>query len=125
SPIEAFPFEEMTGSEHAAYLWGNPAFLCAHLIGQSFAAREQGPRQLSRRIDGLPLHIYREDGEPVAKPCAEILMTERQAEDLLDAGYIPVASLKDQDGVLIVRYQSLAKPAAGLAGLTGRGTANA
>jgi type VI secretion system protein ImpC len=121
SPIEAIPFEEMPESEHSAYLWGNPAFLCAYLIGQSFVANgwELGGR-LQRRVDGLPMHVYREDGEPVAKPCAEILMTERDAENLLEAGFMPVASLKEQDAVLIVRYQSIAEPAAALAGLTGR-----
>jgi type VI secretion system protein ImpC len=121
SPIEAFPFEEMPESEHSAYLWGNPAFLCAYLIGQSFVANgwELGGR-LQRRVDGLPMHVYREDGEPVAKPCAEILMTERDAENLLEAGFMPVASLKEQDAALVVRFQSIADPATTLAGLTGR-----
>jgi type VI secretion system protein ImpC len=118
SPIESFPFEEMTGSEHRSYLWGNPAFFCACLIGQSFVAQGwELARRLARRIDGLPQHIYREDGEPVAKPCAEILMTERAAESLLDLGYMPLASLKNEPAALIVRFQSIAAPAAPLAGL--------
>jgi type VI secretion system protein ImpC len=118
SPIESFPFEEMDGSEHAAYLWGNPAFLCAYLLGQSFLAHgwELG-RRPARRVDHLPQHIYREDGEAVAKPCAEILMTERSAESLLELGFMPVASLKNEPAALIVRYQSIAQPAAPLAGL--------
>ena len=64
SPIEAFPFEEMPESEHSAYLWGNPAFFCAQLIGQSFEAHGWDlARRLARRIDNLPMHVYREDGE--------------------------------------------------------------
>jgi len=118
SPIESFPFEEMTGSEHAGYLWGNPAFLCALLMGQSFLTHGwQLRRQLARRVDHLPQHLYREDGEPVAKPCAEVLMTERTAEKLTDAGFMPLASMKNEPAALIVRYQSIGLPAAMLAGL--------
>jgi type VI secretion system protein ImpC len=118
SAIESFPFEEMTGSEHAGYLWGNPAFLCAFLMGQSFLKHAWDlRRQLARRVDHLPQHVYREDGEPVAKPCAEILMTERTAESLLDSGFMPLASMKNEPAALIVRYQSIAQPAAMLAGL--------
>ena len=119
SPIESFPFEEMTGSEHSSYLWGNPAFFCACLIGESFLAHGwELARRLARRIDRLPQHIYREDGEAVAKPCAEILMTEKAAETLLDLGYMPLASLKNEPAALIVRFQSIAAPAAPLAGLS-------
>jgi len=119
NPIESFPFEEMPESQHAAYLWGNPAFFCAYLLGKSFEARGwQLASRLERRIDGLPLYVYREDGQPVSKPCAEMLITEHDAEELLDAGYMPVASIKDQPAALLVRFQSIAQPAATLAGLT-------
>lgn len=119
SAIEAFPFEEMPESDHAAYLWGNPAFFCAQLIGQSFAAHGWDlARRLARRIDNLPMHVYRKDGEVQAKPCAEILMTERDAEILLEQGFMPVASLKHEPAALVVRYQSISEPAASLAGLS-------
>jgi len=117
APIESFPFEEMPKSKHAAYLWGNPAFFCAYLLGKSFLAHGWDLNPLERRIDGLPMHVYQEDGEPVAKPCAEVLLTEREAFRLLDAGFMPLASLKHQPSALIVRFQSVAEPAAALAGL--------
>jgi type VI secretion system protein ImpC len=115
--IESFPFEEMPESDHGAYLWGNPAFVCAYLLGQSFLARGWELTRLERRIDGLPMHVYRQDGEPVAKPCAEILMTERDALSLLDAGFMPLASLKHEPAAILVRFQSIAEPLAPLAGL--------
>jgi len=115
--IESFPFEEMPKSEHASYLWGNPAFFCAYLLGESFARQGWEMTRLQRRIEGLPLHIYREDGEPVAKPCAEVLMTEKDAENLMEAGFMPVASLKEQPAAMVVRFQSIADPLAPLAGL--------
>jgi type VI secretion system protein ImpC len=115
--LDSFPFEEMPRSEHGSYLWGNPAFFCAYLLGKSFLDQGWEMRRLERRIEGLPLHIYHEDGEAVAKPCAEILMTEKDAFSLLDAGFMPVASLKEQPAALIVRFQSIADPLAPLAGL--------
>jgi type VI secretion system protein ImpC len=115
--IESFPFEEMPTSEHGSYLWGNPAFFCAYLLGESFAQQGWEMTRVQRRIEGLPLHVYREDGEAVAKPCAEVLMTEKDAENLMEAGFMPVASLKEQPAAMVVRFQSIAEPLAPLAGL--------
>ncbi|HUB80507.1 MAG TPA: type VI secretion system contractile sheath large subunit [Bryobacteraceae bacterium] len=117
SSVESFPFEEMPKSQHSAYLWGNPAVFCAYLLGKSYLEQGWGMTRLQRRIDGLPMHVYREDGEHVAKPCAEILMTEKDAETLLEAGFMPVASIKEQPAAMVVRFQSIAEPLAPLAGL--------
>lgn len=117
SPVEKFPFEEMPESVHQHYLWGNPAFCCVLLLGQSFLKEgwELRPGTI-RRIDDLPLHVYQEDGESCAKPCAEVLMTERTADSLMEQGIMPLASLKEQDAVLLVRFQSIADPPGALAG---------
>jgi type VI secretion system protein ImpC len=115
--IDSFPFEEMPKSEHGSYLWGNPAFFCAYLLGKSYLEQGWGMTRLERRVDGLPMHVYKEDGEPVAKPCAEVLMTEKEAVSLLDAGFMPVASLKEQPAAMVVRFQSIADPLVPLAGL--------
>lgn len=115
--LDSFPFEEMPRSEHGSYLWGNPAFFCAYLLGKSFLDQGWEMRRIERRIEGLPMHVYKEDGETVAKPCAEILMTEKEALSLLDAGFMPVASLKEQPAAMIVRFQSIAEPLVPLAGL--------
>jgi predicted component of type VI protein secretion system len=63
------------------------------------------------------MHVYREDGEAIAKPCAELLMTERDAENLLDAGFMPLVSIKNEAAVAVVRFQSIAEPCGPLAGL--------
>jgi type VI secretion system protein ImpC len=103
--------------EHERYLWGNPAIACAYLLGESFSRYgwEMRPGAL-RDIDGLPLHLYRSEGEKRLKPCAEVLMTEEAAELLIGRGFIPLASLKDTDRVKVVRFQSIASPSAPLAG---------
>jgi type VI secretion system protein ImpC len=117
SPVDAFAFEEMPASVHHEYLWGNPAFCCALLLGLAFRRDGWDLRPGSiRRVEGLPLHLYREDGEEHLKPCAEVLLRESDAEFLMDNGCMPLASLKDEDAVLLVRFQSIADPPAGLAG---------
>jgi type VI secretion system protein ImpC len=117
SPAEQFEFEEMPESVHAHYLWGNPAFLCACVLGLAFRSDGWGMRPaMHRLIEGLPLHIYRADGESVAKPCAEALLADTDADFILSNGFMPLASMKDRDSVLFVRVQSIADPPAPLSG---------
>jgi len=116
SEVESFSFDEMPQSVHAHYLWGNPALACACLLGEAFRSEGWDLRPGRGQITGLPLHFYKEDGESVAKPCAEVLLTEHDAEFLLENGLMPVASMKDQDSILLPRVQSIADPLAALAG---------
>jgi type VI secretion system ImpC/EvpB family protein len=110
SPIESFPFEEMPESQHSDYLWGNPAFLSVLLLAQAFESSGWDMESIPRRVDGLPLHIYYADGEPAAKPCAEVLLSQSDAEYLLEGGVMPLISLKGQDAVVLGRFQSVAEP---------------
>lgn len=116
--IERFSFEELENVDaHTSYLWGNPALFCAALLGQGFTERGKGLAVgVSSEIGGLPLHMVRSDGESTAKPCAEVLMGESDAIGLLDAGFIPMLSNPGQDVVRVPRVQSIAEPAARLAG---------
>jgi type VI secretion system protein ImpC len=117
APTERFAFEEMPQHEHEAYLWGNPALACLCLLAQELdASRRQWRPASARDLDGLPLHVYREDSEDKVKPCAEVLMREAQAEALLENGIMPLVSLKDRDVVRLLRFQSIAEPLAPLAG---------
>jgi type VI secretion system protein ImpC len=123
SPIEAFKFEEMPRHEHASYLWGNPAFCCAYLLGLAFLSEGWSMRPgMYSEVESLPLHIYPEDGESVAKPCAEVLLSDDSAEFLLDNGIMPLMSRKGGDSALLLRFQSVAQPLAALAGRWKTGT---
>jgi type VI secretion system protein ImpC len=117
-PVELFQFEEMPDPvARENYLWGNAAFACVLLLAESFA--EQGwelrPGTLSE-IGGLPVYIYKVNGEPGTLPCAEVLLTETAAEKMMEKGFMPLASLKDQPTVRLVRFQSIADPLSSLAG---------
>jgi type VI secretion system protein ImpC len=117
-PVESFDFEEMPGApSHQEYLWGNPAFACVQLLAEAFAndAWEMRPGAYAE-IDRLPVHTYEAEGEKHAKPCAEVLLTERDIEWILDQGYMALDSKRDRDVVRLVRFQSIAKPLARLSG---------
>jgi type VI secretion system protein ImpC len=116
--VESFDFEEMPGAPiHQQYLWGNPAFACVQLLAEAFAndGWEMRPGKYTE-IDGLPLHVYEAEGEKQVKPCAEVLLTERDIEWMLDQGYMALDSKRDRDVVRLVRFQSIAKPLGRLAG---------
>jgi type VI secretion system protein ImpC len=116
-PIESFPFEEMPGEPaHEDYLWGNPAFVCALLLAQSFS--ESGwdlhPGQRAE-LDRLPVHIYQHEGVSEVKPCAEALMTVDTADQIMERGLMPLASIKGKDELRLIRFQSIAQPLRALA----------
>ncbi len=110
-PVESFAFEEMPaeGSGHAAYLWGNPALVAVCLLAQAFSQSGWAlrPGEIAE-LDDLPLHIRTEDGEAVAQPCAEILLTERGAARFAACGVIPVFSVRDRDAVRLGPFRPLA-----------------
>lgn len=131
-PCEAFPFEEAVPSRseaapggeaaggplpHERYLWGEPACACAVLLARSFATSGWNLRPGAHRdLDRLPLHTYSEDDEVRAKPSAEFAMTERVATGLLERGFMPLVWMKGRPSARLLRFQSVARPSAPLAG---------
>jgi type VI secretion system protein ImpC len=114
--VEAFSFEE-DGGPATPYLWGNPAAACALLLAEAFEDAGWLMRPGAHtEISGLPLHLYRRDGETFSLPCAETLLTEDLADQMLELGIMPLASIRDTDTVRLLRFQSLAAPLAALAG---------
>jgi type VI secretion system protein ImpC len=115
---ETFEFEEMPAAPaHEDYLWGNPVFACLELIGRGFShyAWEFRPDAF-HDVEGLPAHIYKENGEPVLKPCAEALLTDKAAQAIADKGLMAWLSMKGGDRIRLVRFQSIADPATALPG---------
>jgi type VI secretion system protein ImpC len=115
---ERFSFEEMAASpEPNHYLWGNPAFAFVYLIAQAFSQDGWDLRPGAvQEIESLPLHVYKEEGESRVTPCAEVLLTERAAEMILDKGFMPLLSLRNRDVIRLARFQSLIDPPSSLAG---------
>jgi len=117
-PADRFDFEELSGgADHEEYLWGNPAIACACLLAEAFRASGWSlTGGLRQELTGLPMHVYKSNGETHVTPCAETFMTDRAMQILLDKGLIPLLSIKGQDAVRVARFQSIAEPIAPLAG---------
>jgi type VI secretion system protein ImpC len=117
-PTERFAFEEMdAGPQHNHYLWGNPALACVTLLAQAFSHYGWDLRPgVVQEIESLPLHVFKEGGESRITPCAEVLLTERAAEIILDKGFMPLLTLKNRDLIRLARFQSLTDPPSPLAG---------
>jgi type VI secretion system protein ImpC len=115
---ELLHFEEFPADarpEHESYLWGPGSLAPALLLGEAFAETGWSLR-LGTQIADLPLHVYRLDGEAVATPCAEVVLSERAAESLLDRGLAPLLTVRDSDSVMLPVLRSIAIPATRLAG---------
>jgi type VI secretion system protein ImpC len=116
--IESFPFEEIPGPpEHNEFLWANPAFACAWLLGRAFndygwAFRPGAVYQM----EGLPYYAFEAEGEMRSQPCAEVLLTDDQIEFIQQQGVMALASMKNRDVAMLVRFQSIADPVTALAG---------
>lgn len=103
-------FREHVAS-HDHFGWAHPAWILAAIL---VTGRAQGrsPRQIAAEahvVDGLPIHIRQLDGDRVALPCAETLMTEAQARAMAAGGLAPLASYRDRDAILLPCLQSLAR----------------
>lgn len=116
--LDDFTFEEVNDTpDHKAFLWGNPAFGCAALIGQAFTQRgwQMEPGD-TLDIGELPAHTYRMDQETKITPCAETYLTESVADKMLGQGLMPLLSVHNTNRVHMLRFQSISKPARALAG---------
>ena len=118
-PLENFEFEEFEGEPfHDGYCWANACFVSALLHARTYSAygwSEMG-RSLEQDVEGMPLHMYKSNGETVYKPCGEILMTDKGVEKLMEFGLTPLVSYKAMDKIKVARHQSVADPVTGLSG---------
>ncbi|MDH5326549.1 MAG: type VI secretion system contractile sheath large subunit [Gammaproteobacteria bacterium] len=123
--IEQFRFEELEWDrsglpQHADYLWGNGALGAVILLGQGFSnAAWQFRPEACLDLGDLPFHSYKHDGEAHMKPCAEVFLTEREGQELLQLGFIPLLSYRNRNGVRLMGYQSLSSSGASIQGQWG------
>jgi type VI secretion system ImpC/EvpB family protein len=120
-PIERFAFEELDGAaDPSQLLWGAPALLAAVLLGQHVLTQGAGEAPGEPlTIDDMPsCFVTDADGEAVAVPATEQLLTERGAQRLHDLGATPVLTRRGQTelrlgGWLALSGSALAGPWSG------------
>lgn len=111
-PLETFLFEEFTDTPlHDDYLWTNSSFAIALLLAQSYSAYgwDLG-RTFVQDIEGLPIHMYEENGETVFKSCAEVQISQNACDQLMEYGLMPLVSFKNSDRLRLGRFQSITDP---------------
>jgi type VI secretion system protein ImpC len=117
--VEGFAFSEQTSPPRAErYLWGSAAFALAELLARSYAAAGGwgfSPGDVSVITD-LPIHVFAQDGETSETPVAQIWMSESMVDGVLKEGLVPIVSVRGRGEARVPRVQSLASPAAALAG---------
>ncbi len=115
-PVEGFNYEEnVDGTEHSKYLWGNAAYALGARLTNSFSqfgwcASIRGVEG-GGLVEGLPSHTFRTDEGDVALKCpTEIAITDRREKELADAGFIPLVHCKGHDYAAYFSVQSAQKP---------------
>jgi type VI secretion system protein ImpC len=117
NPVEAFNFEEDTGSaDHGKYTWANAAYAMATNINRSF--KEFGWCSRIRGIESggavanLPTHSFPTDDGGVDMKCpTEVSIADRREAELAKAGFMPLIHRKNSDFAAFIGAQSLQKPA--------------
>ena len=119
--ITAFDFTEVSNPlKTETYLWGNPALAVGTLLGQMFTESgwEMNPADGSK-LDGLPVHSWKDGTETRMTPCAETWLKDAQAERLLEQGIMAFQSIQGRDAIRLARVQSIHNPVRALAGRWG------
>ncbi|HEU5406221.1 MAG TPA: type VI secretion system contractile sheath large subunit, partial [Nitrospira sp.] len=115
-PVETFNFkEDVDGTDHSKYLWGNAAYAMATRLTDSFAkygwcATIRGVEG-GGKVEGLPTHTFSTDDGEIAMKCpTEIAITDRREKELSDLGFIPLVHCKGTDYAAFFGAQSSQKP---------------
>lgn len=110
-PIDTIPFEEMPDQpDPGHYLWGNPIWILACLLGQAYEEAGWDLRSvLDNTLTGIPTHCFKDGDRVEQQNCTFPTLAESDVAALLGAGLMPVFSMRGQDMVRIAREQSLAR----------------
>jgi len=102
-PTEGVTFvEDVDGTDHSKYLWGNAAYALAQRITDAFAqhswcAAIRGVEG-GGLVEGLPTHTFKTDQGDIALKCpTEIAITDRREKELNDLGFISLCHCKGTD----------------------------
>lgn len=114
-PVETFNFkEDVDGTDHSKYLWGNAAYAMASRLTDSFAkygwcATIRGVEG-GGKVEGLPTHTFSTDDGEIAMKCpTEIAITDRREKELSDLGFMPLVHCKGTDFAAFFGAQSCQK----------------
>src|SRR5271169_5840406 len=115
-PVEGMSFvEDVDGTDHDKYLWGNPAYILGQRITNAFSlygwtAAIRGVEG-GGKVEGLPAHTFHTDEGDIALKCpTEIAITDRREKELNDLGLITLIHCKNTDYAAFFGGQTTNKP---------------
>ncbi len=115
-PVEGFDFaEEVDGTDHSRYLWGNAAWALGLRITDAFArfgwtAAIRGVEG-GGLVQGLPTHTFETDEGDIALKCpTEIAITDRREKEINDLGLMALCHCKGTDYAAFFGGQTANKP---------------
>lgn len=115
-PVEELNFvEEVNGTEHDKYLWGNAAWALAERVTNAYSlygwtAAIRGVEG-GGLVEGLPTHTFKTDeGDIALKSPTEIAITDRREKELSDLGFIALVHQKGTDKAAFFGGQTCNKP---------------
>ena len=116
-PCESFNFDEdVDGTDHSQYCWGNAAYSFGTRLTEAFAMYQwcvtiRGVEG-GGLVEGLPTHTFKTDDGDVALKCpTEVAITDRREKEYSDLGFIPLVHCKGTDFAAFFGAQSCNKPA--------------
>ena len=110
--VEAFRFvEDVDGTDHSKYLWGNAVYAFGACLTAAFSKYHWCAALLGVEtrglVQGLPIHVYMtDDGEAELKCPVEITISDRQEEELSKLGFIPLVHCKGTSYAAFFSMQS-------------------
>jgi type VI secretion system protein ImpC len=115
-PVENFRFEEdVDGTNHNNYLWGNAAYQLGLRITSAFA--QYGWTTAIRgvegggKVEGMTAHAFKtEDGDILLKCPTEVTITDRREKELNDLGFITLVNSKGSNFAAFFGGQTVNKP---------------
>ncbi|HQR05711.1 MAG TPA: type VI secretion system contractile sheath large subunit [Gemmatales bacterium] len=112
--VEEFNFVERVDQDHKKYLWMNAAWAYAARTTDAFAKdgwfmRTRGVEG-GGKIEGLPVHVFEEDGGKTMKCPTEVLIPDRRENELSELGFLPLLHCKNTDFAAFLGSQSAQKP---------------
>jgi type VI secretion system protein ImpC len=114
-PVESFDFEEeVDGTDHGKYLWGNAAYAVGSRLTDAFSkyrwcAAIRGVEG-GGLVEGLPVHTFKTDEGDVALKCpTEIAITDRREKEFADLGFVPLVHCKNTDYAAFFSTQTVNK----------------
>ena len=115
-PVESFNYEEdVDGTDHSKYLWGNAAYALGTRLTDAFAkyhwcAAIRGVEG-GGLVQGLPTHTFKTDEGDVALKCpTEIAITDRREKEFADLGFVPLVHCKNTDYAAFFSTQTANRP---------------